>query len=154
MVWKPHVTVSAVIERDSKFLVVEEIAHGKQVINNPAGHLEEAESLHDAIIREVQEETAYTFVPEAITGIYLWRSPSSDKTFLRVNFCGICNGHDPQQALDEGILHAAWLTRAELTAEAKRLRSPLVLRCIDDYLAGTRHPLTLLTHLDSDETPL
>ena len=153
MVWKPHVTVSAVIENEGKFLVVEETVHGRNVFNNPAGHLEEAESLHDAIIREVQEETAYTFKPDAITGIYLWRSPTSDKTFLRVNFCGACNGHDPQQALDDGILRAVWLTGAELAVEAGRLRSPLVLRCIDDYLAGTRHPLTLLTHLDSDETP-
>lgn len=147
MVWKPHVTVSAVVEDRGRFLLVEEDIRGTLKLNNPAGHLEDAESLTDAVIREVQEETARDFEPECITGLYLWRHPASEKTFLRVNFFGHARGFNPAQTLDDGILRTLWLSRDEIASEADRLRSPMVLRCIDDYLAGRRYPLDVLTHM-------
>lgn len=152
MVWKPHVTVSAVAEREGRFLVVEESVRGRLVINNPAGHLEDGETLIEAVRRETLEETAWAFEPEAITGVYLWRHPRRDKTFLRVNFCGHCHSEDSQRELDDGIHRALWLSREELQARGEQLRSPLVLRCIDDYLAGQRHPLALLQHLNLGES--
>lgn len=147
MVWKPHVTVSAVAEQDGYFLVVEEDVSGRLVINNPAGHLEEDESPLAAVRREVLEETGWTFEPDAVTGLYLWKNPASGRTFLRINFAGRCIEHDPHRLLDEGIRAALWLTRNELVAQTARLRSPMVLRCIDDYLAGRRFPLDVITHL-------
>lgn len=147
MEFKPHVTVSAVTERDDRFLVVEEEIHGRRVINNPAGHLEDGETLVEAVIRETVEETGCAFEPEAVTGIYLWRKPGRDKTFLRVNFFGHCREHDASRELDDGIIAAHWMTREELAAQPDRLRSPLVLRCIDDYLDGRRYPLDVLTHM-------
>lgn len=152
MVWKPHVTVSSVIEFQGKFLVVEEEIRGKRVFNNPAGHLEEGETLIEAVCRETLEETAYEFIPEAVTGIYLWRKAHNGKTFLRVNFSGTC-GDETDQPLDDGIHRALWLSRDELAAEPNRLRSPMVLHCIDDYRAGIQYPLDVLTHVDiNDET--
>lgn len=121
----------------------------KNVINQPAGHLENGESLLEAVVREVQEETAWQFEPEAITGIYRWPHPDKDRTYLRFCFTGTVHNHDPQQALDCGILGTHWLSREELLA--RRLRSPLVLRCVDDYLAGRRFPLSLCT--DITEVP-
>jgi 8-oxo-dGTP pyrophosphatase MutT (NUDIX family) len=152
-VWKPHVVVSAVVEDDSHFLLVEERIRGELHLNNPAGHLEDGESLVDAVIREVREETAHHFEPEAITGIYLWRSPDSERTFLRVNFFGHATGYDPEQALDKGILRTLWLDRDGIAAEMNRLRSPMVLRCVDDYLAGKRYPLDVLTHMPDGWSP-
>jgi ADP-ribose pyrophosphatase YjhB (NUDIX family) len=148
MVWKPHVTVAAVIEHDGKFLVVEEIADQQAVYNQPAGHLEEGETFVDAITREVQEETAWRFMPDAIIGIYRWRKPDEGKTFVRTCFTGSLGDHDPVQKLDEGIIEAAWLTRDELLAlPASRLRSPMVKLCLEDYLAGKRYPLDMITEL-------
>lgn len=148
MVWKPHVTVAAVIEHHGKFLVVEEIADQQAVYNQPAGHLEEGETFVDAIVREVQEETAWQFKPDAIIGIYRWRKPDEGKTFVRACFTGSLGKHDPAQKLDEGIIAAAWLTRDELLAlPASRLRSPMVKLCLKDYLAGRRYPLDMITEL-------
>ncbi len=144
MVWKPHATVAAVIERDNKFLMVEELVQGKQVVNQPAGHLDSDESLIEAVIRETQEETAWQFVPEAITGVYLWKHPGNGESFLRVTFCGHCKNHAPQQPLDDGIQAAVWRTREELVQQSHTLRSPMVINCIDDYLAGKRFPLDML----------
>lgn len=149
MVWKPHVTVSAVAEKDGKFLLVEEKVKGRVVFNNPAGHLEDGETLLDAVVRETMEETACDFRPEAITGIYLWKSPADGRTFLRVNFFGQCMNHDSGRKLDAGILRAVWLSRTELLRHSDKLRSPMVMRCIDDYLAGARYPLNVLTYLES-----
>lgn len=148
MVWKPHVTVAAIAERDGRFLVVEEVIRGRTVLNNPAGHLEQAESFADAVRRETLEETGWEFEPEAVTGIYLWSNPELDNTFLRVAFSGRCLRHHPDRALDKGIVGPHWLTRAELGDGVRALRSPMVLRCIDDYLQGRRYPLQLLSHLD------
>ncbi len=148
MPWKPHVTVAAVIERNSRFLTVEEVSDGQLVYNQPAGHLDEGESLITAVVRETQEETAWSFTPEALVGIYRWRNPDNNSTYLRVCFTGQCTSHDPNQRLDTGIVRAEWLSRAELDASG-RLRSPMVMRCIDDYLAGIRYPLDLLSDLDN-----
>ena len=145
MIWKPHATVAAVIERDEKFLLVEEKAQGKICYNQPAGHLEPGESLIDAVIRETQEETAWGFVPEALTGIYLWDQPGTERTFLRVTFCGHCHHHRDDQQLDDGIIRALWLSYDEILEKQSQLRSPLVLECIDDYLAGKRYPLEMLS---------
>ena len=148
MVWKPHATVAAIIERDDKYLMVEETIHGQQVINQPAGHLEPNESLIDAVIRETQEETAWQFSPEAVTGIYLWKHPENGESFLRVAFCGSCNNHDKLQPLDECIDATVWKTRGQLL-QADNLRSPMVIDCIDDYLAGKRYPLDCLINVAS-----
>lgn len=137
----PRVTVSAVTQRDGRFLLVEEEVRGNVVINNPAGHLENGETLTEAVIREVLEETGCTFEPQGVTGIYLWTTPKGDRTFLRVNFFGACVAENDDAVLDQGILRKLWLTRAELDAMHPRLRSPMVLGCIDDYLAGKRYAL-------------
>lgn len=149
MVWKPHVTVSAIAERDGRFLMVEELVEGRAVFNQPAGHLDEDESLVEAVMREVLEETAWEFVPEHVTGLYVWKS-NSGRTFLRINFFGQCLKHHAERGLDEGILRAVWMSRDELVAAGDRLRSPMVLRCLDDHLAGRRYPLDVLTHLETD----
>lgn len=144
MVWKPHVTVAAIIERDHRFLFVEEhTPHGLQ-FNQPAGHLEPNEDFITAVKREVQEETAWQFEPEHLVAIQLWRKSPEHPTFLRLCFTGQCHSHKPEQSLDEGIVATHWLTREEIAAEAHRLRSPLVLTSVDEYLSGQRHPLSLL----------
>lgn len=121
--------------------MVEEKQNNETVINQPAGHLEYGESLQAAVIRETFEETAWRFQPEAITGIYRWVHPELERTYLRVSYTGTVSRHHPDQALDDGILSAQWLSREEL--QKRKLRSPLVMRCIDDYLAGHRYPLSL-----------
>ena len=149
MVWKPHTTVAAIIERDNKFLMVEELVNKERVFNQPAGHLDPNEGLIDAVIRETLEETAWHFTPEAITGIYLWKHPDNGESFLRVAFCGNCDNHQPQQALDDGIIQAVWKSRDELIQLQQQLRSPMVIGCIDDYLAGKRFPMDMLVNVAS-----
>lgn len=151
MTWKPDVTVAAVVEREGKFLLVEERVSGRLVFNQPAGHLEDGETLREAVIRETWEETAWRFLPEALVGIYLWKNRARNRSFLRIAYCGACSNRDPEQPLDEGILRSVWLTRTELAARASRLRSPMVLRCVDDYLAGARYPEDLINHLDIED---
>jgi 8-oxo-dGTP pyrophosphatase MutT (NUDIX family) len=140
MAWKPDVTVAALTERDGRFLVVEERIGGRIVINQPAGHVEDGESLLAAVVRETLEETAWRFVPESLLGLYLWRSPRGHST-LRIAFTGSVDTHDAQRSLDPPVLAAHWLSRAQLAQRSSQLRTPLVLRCIDDYLAGRRLPL-------------
>ena len=147
--FRPDVTVATVVERDGRFLMVEETAAGRRVFNQPAGHLEPDESLVEAAIRETLEETAWRISVDALLGLYLWQSPVDQKTFLRVAFAGSCCNHEATRQLDEGIIRAIWLNRSEIGTLGPRLRSPLVLRCLDDYLAGVRHPLSLLSHLES-----
>ena len=147
MVWKPHVTVAAVVEKDGRHLVVEEHVRGKRVFNNPAGHLEPGESLVDAVRRETLEETGWEFEPDAVTGVYLWKNGEADATFLRVAFRGHCLRHHPERRLDHGIVAAHWLTREELAGGRYALRTPLVLSCIDDMLAGRRYPLEILSFI-------
>lgn len=148
MIWKPHVTVAAVVERDGKFLLVEEETDEGIRYNQPAGHLECGESLQDAVVREAREETRYDFVPQSLVGIYNWRHPQKDITYLRFAFAGEVLGFDPERELDSGIIAAHWFSIDEIRALADRHRSPLILRCVEDWLAGQRHPLTLLTHYD------
>lgn len=147
MIWKPHVTVAALVEREGRFLMVEEEVDGAIVYNQPAGHLEQGESLTEAVIRETLEETGWHFLPTALVSIYRWMKPADGGTYLRFCFAGQCERHDPARPLDTGILRAVWMTPDELRQIAPQLRSPMVLRCIDDYLAGHRHPLDLLADL-------
>ena len=137
------VTVAAVAQRDGRFLVVEEQADGGLRLNQPAGHLEPGETLLAAAAREALEETAYRFTPESLLGVYRWRNPQGI-TYVRFAFVGQAAGPEPGRALDQGIVRALWLTPAELQAERARHRSPLVYRCVEDYLAGRRFPLELL----------
>lgn len=146
MRWKPNVTVAAISQRDDRFLVVEEKDKKEIVFNQPAGHLEKGESLLEAVQREVMEETAWAYEPESIVGLYLYPSPRVDITYLRICFAGSCTEHFSDHQLDKGIIRATWLTREELEARKERLRSTMVLRCIDDFLAGKRYPLDLLNH--------
>ncbi|HMW79540.1 MAG TPA: NUDIX hydrolase [Accumulibacter sp.] len=144
MVWKPNVTVAAVLERDGRFLLVEEETEFGVCFNQPAGHLECGESLLAAVVRETLEETAYRLQPEFLLGIYNFRIEERDLTYLRFAFGGRILGHEPARALDEGILAAHWLTVDEIRAMQAQHRSPLVLRCVEDWLAGRRYPLDLL----------
>lgn len=148
MIWKPNVTVAAVIERDGKFLLVEEETAAGLRYNQPAGHLESDESLLDAVVRETLEESACHFVPQHLIGIYRWHSAESDTTYLRFAFSGIIDGHEPGRELDSGIIRTLWQSYEEIRASRSRHRSPLILRCIEDYLAGKRFPLELLVHYD------
>lgn len=146
MIWKPNITVAAVIEQDGKFLLVEEHTTQGLRFNQPAGHLEAAETLLDAVRRETQEESAYAFNPQHLLGIYRWHAPETDTTYLRFAFTGVITGHDPEQTLDHGILRTAWLSAAEIRTTQARHRNPLVMRCVEDYLAGKRYSLDLLVH--------
>jgi NADH pyrophosphatase NudC (nudix superfamily) len=149
MVWKPHVTVAAVIELNNRFLLVEETTSNGLAFNQPAGHLETGESLMAAVKREVQEETAWQFEPLALVAVQLWRKNPDFPSFLRFCFTGEIHSHNPDQALDTGIIATHWLSHAEIAQRADRLRSPLVMRCIEEYRQGSRHPLSLLqTFLD------
>jgi 8-oxo-dGTP pyrophosphatase MutT (NUDIX family) len=148
--WKPSVTVAAIIERDGRFLLIEEETSEGVKLNQPAGHLDPHESLEQAVVREVLEETAHEFVPEALVGMYMSRYMSrtrgTDVTYLRFTFCGKA-GRQFDQPLDHGIIRTLWMTRDEMTACQERHRSPIVLQCVDDYLAGKRTSLaTLHTH--------
>ena len=146
MIWKPNVTVAAVVQRDGKFLLVEEETEAGLAFNQPAGHLEEGESLVDAVVREALEETAYHFKPTHLVGIYNWKHPAKDVTYLRFAFAGELRGWEVDRKLDEGIVGARWLTLDEVKATQARHRSPLILRCCEDLLAGKRYPLDLLVH--------
>lgn len=148
--WKPNVTVAAVIEQEGRFLLVEEETEQGLRLNNPAGHLDCGESPAQACIRETLEETAHAFTPTALVGIYLsrqHRADGQDITYLRFAFCGTLGAHDPTRALDAGIVRTLWLSADEIRACPERHRSPLVLQCLEDYLAGQRHPLGLV-HTD------
>ena len=144
MVWKPSVTVAAVIERDGRFLFVEERIDGRLVLNQPAGHLDPGESLVAACRREVMEETAHRFEPEGLVGVYRWHYAAKDVTFLRFCFFG-SPGKAEQRPLDKEIVALHWLSAAELRNRQAEHRSPLVQKCVQDYLAGRRFPLDLFS---------
>lgn len=145
--WKPNVTVAAVVERDGRFLLVEEETEGGIRINQPAGHLDPGETLADAAARETLEETAHRFTPLALVGVYMARSESSDVTYLRFAFAGELGDFEEGRALDRGIVRTLWLTPDEVRARTREHRSALVSKGIDDYLAGRRFPLDLIyTH--------
>ena len=144
MVWTPRVTVAAIVENNGRFLLVEELAEGRLVLNQPAGHLEHGESLIDACRRETLEETGWAVEPESVVGLYRRIEPGSGITTLRVCFSARAVEHYPEQPLDTGIERAVWLDRDQLVACVDRHRTELVMRCLDDYLAGASHPLSLL----------
>lgn len=153
-IWKPNTVVAAVLERDGRFLFVEETApaaEGERVVyNQPAGHLDPGETLLEAVRRETLEESGWHMEPEGLVGVYLIAPPGLAVTYLRFCFHGRLLRHDADRPLDREILRTVWLTRAELAAEGARHRSPLVLRCVDDYLAGRRFPLDLINDLRFD----
>ncbi|TCK18283.1 ADP-ribose pyrophosphatase YjhB (NUDIX family) [Thiogranum longum] len=144
MTWKPRATVAVICEKNRHFLMVEENVYGKTRFNQPAGHLEDRESLVEAARRECLEETACRFKPQALVGLYRWRNNESGDTFLRATFCGECAGPEAGRALDNDIIAAHWMTLDEIRAHQPELRSPLVLRSLEDYIAGKRYPLELL----------
>ncbi len=148
MIWKPNATVAAVLEQDGKFLLVEEETAQGLRFNQPAGHWEPNEALAAGAAREVLEESAYEFEPEYLIGVYRWHSTTSDVTYLRFTFGGKVLAHHPERKLDEGILRAVWMTLDEIRATQDLHRSPLILRCVEDYLAGKRYPLDLITHYE------
>jgi 8-oxo-dGTP pyrophosphatase MutT (NUDIX family) len=125
--------------------MVEERINGEIIYNQPAGHLEDGESLVDATVREVMEETARRFTPEALVGFYRWKNPQNGVTFIRVSLTGSCSEPEPGRTLDKGIIAARWFSAEEI--RKLHVRSPMVLRCVDDYCTGARYPLSLLTDL-------
>lgn len=157
--WTPSVTVAAVIERDGRYLLVEEEVSGRLVLNQPAGHWERGETLVAACIRETLEETGYDVVPTALVGVYRWHypegrprglpqdAPGPGVTFLRFAFTGDVVGWAPDRPLDREIRRVLWLDPAQVEAESARHRSPLVARCVRDHLAGKRHSLEVLVHV-------
>jgi 8-oxo-dGTP pyrophosphatase MutT (NUDIX family) len=155
--WKPSVTVAAIIERDGKFLLVEEETAEGLKLNNPAGHLDPGESPVAGCAREALEETAHAFAPTHLLGVYLSRfqraSTGEDITYLRLAFSGELGALEPGRALDAGIVRTLWMTPQEIRASAPRHRSPLLLRCMEDHLAGVRHPLSVI-YTDPDVVAL
>lgn len=150
--WRPSVTVAALIaalvDGETRYLLVEEHTPEGLKLNNPAGHLDPAESPEQAVVREALEETGRVFTPEALVGVYLSRfqrpARGEDVTYLRLAFAGSVGEADPARRLDEGIVGTLWMSLPELRAATARLRSPLVLRCVEDHAAGVRHPLGLM----------
>ncbi len=149
--WKPSVTVAAIIERDGRYLLVEEHTPEGLRLNNPAGHLDPGESPEQGVAREALEETAFSFTPTALVGVYLSRfrraSTGEDITYLRFAYCGDLGAFDAGRPLDTGIVRTVWMSPEEVRASADRHRSPLVLRCIEDHQAGQRFPLATV-HTD------
>lgn len=150
--WYPHLTVATIIESDGKFLMVKEISDGKTVFNQPAGHLDEDETLIDAAIRETLEETGWHVSIDALVGFYLHTSPHNKTTYFRALFAATAVWHDKERDLDDGILEAPWLTLEEIKEHTKMLRSPMVLQCIEDYQSGKRLPLDCISHLPAEAT--
>jgi 8-oxo-dGTP pyrophosphatase MutT (NUDIX family) len=146
-IWKPNTVVATIVEQDGRFLFVEEEADGRAVFNQPAGHLDPGETLLDAARRETLEESGWHVEPTGLVGIYLVEPPGSTITYQRFCFRARALRHDPARALDKEIIRAVWLTRDELVDERARHRSPLVLRCVDDYIAGHNYPLALIHDL-------
>ena len=154
--WTPRVTVAAIIEHGGRFLLVEEQVGGELLLNNPAGHLEPGESLEQAVVREVLEETARPFVPEALLGVYLIERPGADGaalTYLRFAFTGRVGEPLPGRTLDTPVVATHWLDADEVRRQADRHRSALVMRCVEDYQAGRRFPLEMLAMHAADRSP-
>lgn len=146
-VWRPHVTVATVVPRDGKFLLVEETVRGHLVLNQPAGHLDPDETLQDAAVRETLEETGWDVSLTGLLGVQQWTSVSLGEQFIRFTFAALPLLHHPEQALDDGIVRALWLSRAEIAASAERLRSPMVLASVDYFIGGAQLPLDAIRWL-------
>lgn len=142
-IWTPRVTVAAIVEQNGKFLFVEERSDDQLVLNQPAGHWDQGEALVDAVVREMREETTLDFAPQGIVGLYDLDLPAKSITYLRVCFFGTAQPSKQPLQRDKDIVDVHWLTLAELNANRSRWRSPLVGRCVNDYLAGARYPLSL-----------
>lgn len=143
MTWKPHATVAVIAEKDSRFLMVEERSRGRIVFNQPAGHVEEHEGILDAARREALEETGWEVEPRHFLGLYTYVAPANDATYYR--FCFVADAlKQASEELDDDIIATHWLTYDELRECQEKLRSPLVLKCIEDYLAGRRFPLSVI----------
>ncbi len=142
--WECKVSVAALIEREGKFLLIEEYINGRWVYNQPAGRLDPHETLEAAVVRETMEESAWEFIPEGVSGLYLDPKKHGEYTRLRVSFYGRAGKHFPDRALDTGIRGTVWLTLDEIRAQAAKLRSPAVLASIEDYVAGARNPLSMV----------
>jgi len=151
-VWKPHVTVAAVVEDKGRFLMVEEETEFGRVFNQPAGHLEKGEDLVSAMLRETLEETAWEVEPESLIAVYRWPHPRLDITYLRFAFAARPVKHHAARELDEGILAAHWLDLDALRENRERHRGPQVWQCIDDYLHGESIPLSCLKELHYPES--
>lgn len=143
-VWRPHVTVACVVADGDRYLMVEEEVKGRLVYNQPAGHLEENETLFAAAVRETLEETAWTVELQHLIGVQQWRSTEHGHVVIRFSFAARAISHDELRALDPDINRALWLSRAEIAAAGDRVRSPLVLPTIDAWLTGQRLPLSVL----------
>lgn len=144
--WQPHIVVAAVVEREGRFLIVEELIAGECRINQPAGHWERGETLIEGVRREALEETGWDIEPTGFLGVYTWQPDNLPYAFVRFAFVAEALRHHPERALDEGILRALWLTPDELRARSEEHRGPAVLGCVEDYRAGRIHPLSLLQH--------
>jgi len=151
-VWRPDVTVATIVPRDGRFLLVEEVVQGKLVLNQPAGHLESHESLHAAACRETLEETGWTVELTGFVAVYQWSNLAGDAHFVRFTFVGTPLEHDALRPLDNGIVRACWLSRDEIAQRREELRSPMVLRGVDDYLAGRHLPLDTVVSIPSTGT--
>lgn len=153
MSWHPDVTVAAIIEHAGRFLLVEEHIDGRCVFNQPAGHVESGESVLEAVMRETFEETAWRFSPRWLLGVYSWQNPQGNRAVLRFAFSGSVHGHDPSQPLDQPVIRTHWLTAGEIRARSASLRSPLVLRCLEDHLAGQHFALNAINAVTGTVTP-
>ncbi len=147
MSWSPHVVVASIVERDGRFLMVEEQINGALRLNQPAGHWEKDETLVEGAIREALEETRWQVMPTHVLGLYHHDPVDLHYGFLRVAFIAKAELEHQERKLDAGIERAVWMTRNEIAASVAIHRSPMVLRCVDDYLSGTRYPLDLIAHL-------
>jgi ADP-ribose pyrophosphatase len=145
--WIPRVTVATIVEKDGRFLMVEEKVHGELKINQPAGHLEVGETLPEAAVRETLEETAWQIKVDYLVEFSQWTSESGNH-YLRACFAGTAIQLIPDQVLDDGILRAVWLTRDEVAARREQLRSPLVLHHIDHYINGKQTSLDIFSYYD------
>lgn len=149
-VWRPRVTVATVVADKGRFLFVEENIRGELVLNQPAGHLEQNESLLDAALRETLEETGWTVELTDFIGVYQWNTPDGSAEYLRFTFAARPISHDEHRPLDEGIARALWLNREEAAAQSARHRNPMVLGNVDDWIAGKRYPLDAIQSLLAD----
>ncbi len=145
--WKPNATVAAIIEQNGKFLLIEEKTERGNRFNQPAGHLENNETLLDAVSRETLEEAAYDFTADSLVGIYHFKHAHNDITYLRFSFAGKLGKHYQSQPLEDGIIRAVWMTVDEIREKKHLMRSDHVLKCVEDYLANIRYPLEVISHL-------
>lgn len=145
--WQPHIVVAAVVEREGRYLIVEEFINGELRLNQPAGHWEAGETLFEGLVREALEETAWDVRPTGFLGIYAWHPQDLPYPFVRFAFLAEATEHHPERKLDDGILRAIWLTPEELLAKQALHRGPAVMQCIEDHRAGRVFPLDVIQHL-------